>query len=142
MGVEKWLFSSEEPLDEDKIIEVEELFGFKLPSDYKQCILKNNGAYPEPNVFDSDDGRIETVFNNLISFTDTNINIKMFHKFSSQKLIPFARDPFGNLLCFDYSKDEEAPPIIFYNTEESEIGLTSQVCNSFTDLLERLYSLY
>lgn len=140
MGVEKWLFSGE-PLNEDKIIEVEKLFGFQFPSDYKQCIIKNNGGYPEPNIFDSDDGRLEAVFNNLISFTDTNINIKMFHEFSSEKLIPFARDPFGNLLCFDYSKNVNSPHIIFYNTEESEIALISPICKSFTDLLERLYSL-
>lgn len=126
MGVEKWLFSGE-PLNEDKIIEVEKLFGFQFPSDYKQCIIKNNGGYPEPNIFDSDDGRLEAVFNNLISFTDTNINIKMFHEFSSEKLIPFARDPFGNLLCFDYSKNVNSPHIIFYNTEESEIALISPI---------------
>ena len=72
-------------LDEDRIIEVEKLFGFKLPNDYKQCIIKNNGGYPEPNVFDSDDGRVEAVFNNLISFTDKDINIEMFQEFSSQK---------------------------------------------------------
>lgn len=137
MGLIKWIFT-EEPLDEIKIGEVENSFGFNLPDDYKQCIMKKNGGFPEPNNFDCDDGRIEAVFNNLISFTNKDLNIKMFYEFSSQKLIPFAKDPFGNLLCFDYRYNEKSPKIVFYDCEETTI---TPVCDSFTDLLERLYAL-
>ncbi|MBP3041174.1 SMI1/KNR4 family protein [Bacillaceae bacterium Marseille-Q3522] len=140
MGLKKWLFSGEH-LDEKKITEVEKSFGFKFPADYKQCIMKNNGGFPEPNIFDCDDGRTEAVFNNLISFTDENLNIKMFYEFSLQKLIPFARDPFGNLLCFDYRDNDESPKIVFYNCEENGITLVTPVCESFTVLLDRLYPL-
>lgn len=140
MQVIKWLFK-DKPLDEKQIIEVEKLFGFQFPDDYKKCVLENNGGYPEPNIFDCDDGRIEVVFNNLISFTDENQNIKMFYEFSLQKLIPFATDPFGNLLCFDFRDNASSPKIIFYNCEESGSTLITPVCESFTDLLERLYSL-
>lgn len=140
MGIKKWLFSGES-LDEKKIIEVEGIFGFKLPDDYKNCIMRNDGGFPEPNVFDCDDGRIEAVFNDLISFTDKDLNIKMFSEFSSQKLIPFARDPFGNLLCFDYNENVDAPKVVFYNCEEIGSTLITPVCQSFTDLLNRLYSL-
>ncbi|MEI4804045.1 SMI1/KNR4 family protein [Bacillus sp. FJAT-51639] len=139
MGLKKWLFS-DESLDEQEIIEVERLFGFKLPDDYKQCITKNNGGFPEPNTFDCDDGRIEAVFNDLISFTDKDLNIKMFSEFSTQKLFPFARDPFGNLLCFDYNDNADSPKVVFYNCEETGSTLITPVCQSFTDLLDRLYS--
>lgn len=137
MGLIKWIFT-EESLDEMKIGEVENSFGFNLPDDYKQCIKENNGGFPEPNNFDCEDGRIEAVFNNLISFTNKDLNIKMFYEFSSQKLIPFAKDPFGNLLCFDYRYNEKSPKIVFYDFEETTI---TPVCDSFTDLLERLYAL-
>lgn len=137
MGLIKWIFT-EKSLDEMKIGEVENSFGFNLPDDYKQCIIENNGGFPEPNNFDCEDGRIEAVFNNLISFTNKDLNIKMFYEFSSQKLIPFAKDPFGNLLCFDYRYNENSPKIVFYDFEETTI---TPVCDSFTDLLERLYAL-
>ena len=140
MGLKKWLFSGES-LDENKINKVERLFGLKLPTDYKLCIMKNNGGFPEPNIFDCDDGRIEAVFNNLISFTDENLNIKMFAEFSSQKLFPFARDPFGDLLCFDYSENEKSPKVVYYNFDENGSKSITSVCQSFTDLLSRLYSL-
>jgi SMI1-KNR4 cell-wall len=137
MGLINWLYT-EEPIDEKKIAEVEELFGFNLPDDYKQCVINNNGGFPEPNIFDCDDGRIEVVFNNLISFTNEDMNIKMFYEFSLQKLIPFARDPFGNLLCFDYRYNEKAPKVVFFDSEEEETTITP-VCDSFTDLINRLY---
>lgn len=88
MGFIKWVYS-EEPIDEKKIVEVEKLYGFKLPDDYKLCVLNNNGGYPAPNFFDCDDGRIEAVFNNLISFTNDDININMFYEFSFRKFIMF-----------------------------------------------------
>lgn len=137
MGLIKWIFT-EGPLEEIKIDEVEKSFGFNLPDDYKQCIMENNGGFPEPNIFDCDDGRIEAVFNNLISYTNKDLNIKMFTEFSFQKIFPFAKDPFGNLLCFDYRFNEKLPVIVFYDCEERII---TPVCDSFTDLLERLYAL-
>lgn len=137
MGLISWMFT-EEPLAKIKIIEVEKIFGFKLPDDYVQCVMKNNGGFPEPNSFDCDDGSIEMVFNNLISFTNEDLNIGMFTEFVSQKLIPFARDPFGGLLCFDYCDKEELPKVIFYDCEEMK---KTSVCDSFSDLLERLYAL-
>lgn len=112
MGLIKWIFT-EGPLEEIKIDEVEKSFGFNLPDDYKQCVIENNGGFPEPNIFDCDDGRIEAVFNNLISYTNKDLNIKMFTEFLSQKIFPFAKDPFGNLLCFDYRYNEKLPVIVF-----------------------------
>ncbi|MGN0974171.1 MAG: SMI1/KNR4 family protein [Bacilli bacterium] len=139
MGLKKWFFLGK-PLGENKIIEVERLFGFKLPDDYKNCVMENNGGFPEPNTFDCDDGRIEAVFNDLISFTDEDLNIKMFSEFSLKKLIPFGRDPFGNLLCFDYNENIDSPKVVFYNCEETGSTLITPVCQTFTDLLDRLYS--
>lgn len=136
MGLKKWTFTEETPLDEKVISEVELLFGVKLPEDYKQCIKENNGGYPEPNAFDWDDGSTGSVFNNLISFTNKDLNIKMFAELSEQRLFPIADDPFGNLICFDYRYNERSPKIVFYDHEEQTICL---VCDSFIALLERLY---
>ncbi|EIT87192.1 hypothetical protein A374_01499 [Fictibacillus macauensis ZFHKF-1] len=140
MGVKKWLFS-EELVDDYEIIEVERLFGFKLPDDYKKCVMKNNGGFPEPNTFDcDDDGGIESVFNDLISFTNKDLNIKMFSEFSKRGLLPFGRDPFGHLLCFDYNENIDCPRVVFYNCEETGSILVTPICRTFTDLLNRLYS--
>lgn len=139
MAVEKWLFT--EPLLEEEITEIEKIYGVMLPSDYKQCIKENNGGFPEPNIFDCDDGSTEMVFNNLISFTDENVNIRMFHEFTSQSLFPFAQDPFGNLICFDYKESNKSPKVVYLNFEENKEFTITSVCDSFTVLLDRLYYL-
>ncbi len=140
MGISKWLFGT--PIEDEKqITEVEQLFGYKLPDDFKKCIVINNGGSPVPNTFDCDDGRIGAVFNNLLSFTDVNINIRMFSEYAPQKLIPFARDPFGNLLCFDYSTSEKFPKVVFYDCEGTSSKVINPICDSFTELLDRLYSM-
>lgn len=140
MGIVRWLFV-DETISESKINEIEKLFGMKFPSDYRKCIMDNNGGFPEPNVFDCDDGTIEVVFNHLISFTNEDENIEMYQEFSSKKLFPFARDPFGHLLCFDYRESQLSPEVVFYDYNEMSGSVTNRICQSFTDLIERLYSL-
>jgi hypothetical protein len=141
VAVEKWLFK-DPPVEEEKITEIEKLYGVILPYDYKECIKENNGGFPEPNIFDCDDESIEKVFNNLISFTDENVNIRMFQEFSSgSSLFPFAKDPFGNLICFDYRESNESPKVVFLNFEESGETSITLICDSFTMLLDRLYYL-
>ncbi|MGE7902932.1 SMI1/KNR4 family protein [Peribacillus sp. NPDC094092] len=141
MGLKKWLFVEEEKPDEGVIASIERLFEIEYPDDYKMCVMKYNGGFPEPNIFNFGEGQ-QGVFNDLISFTDNDINIGMFYEqFSSPALkgiVPFARDPFGNYLCFDYRNNYSSPKIIFFNHEEEAL---SQVCDTFSDLLEQMYSL-
>ncbi len=41
-----WLFT-DGAIDEQVIIAVENSFGVRFPDDYRECIKKNNGGYPE-----------------------------------------------------------------------------------------------
>ncbi|ETT34058.1 SMI1/KNR4 family protein [Paenibacillus sp. FSL P4-0338] len=142
MGVNKWI-NGEELHDETLIKLVENNFGVKFPEDYKRCIQLYNGGYPEPNCFDMNDGE-QGVLNNLLSFTNDNLNITMFYDFEEETsiagLVPIARDPFGNLLCFDYRLKVQSPEIIFYDHEEIGEDAIIPVCSTFTELLNGLYS--
>ncbi|MDM5358771.1 SMI1/KNR4 family protein [Peribacillus sp. ACCC06369] len=141
MGLKKWLFVEEEKPDEGVIASIERVFEIEYPDDYKMCVMRYNGGFPEPNIFNFGEGQ-QGVFNDLISFTDNDINIGMFYElFSSPTLkgiVPFARDPFGSYLCFDYRNNYPSPKIIFFNHEEEALSL---VCDTFSDLLEQMYSL-
>ncbi|MGE7186632.1 SMI1/KNR4 family protein [Peribacillus sp. NPDC006672] len=141
MGLKKWLFVEEEKPDESVIASIEKAFDIEYPDDYKICVMKYNGGFPEPNIFNFSEGQ-QGVFNDLISFTDNDINIEMFYeRFSGPTLkgiVPFARDPFGNYLCFDYRNNHSSPKIVFLNHEEETLLL---VCDTFNDLLKQLYSL-
>ncbi|MFF2484323.1 SMI1/KNR4 family protein [Paenibacillus sp. NPDC058071] len=143
MGLTKWIYA-EEPVDDATIVSVEQLFKVTFPQDYKDCIKKYNGSYPVPDIFDYDNGG-QGVFNDLISFTNSDMNITMFKYFAEDSftkgIIPFGRDPFGNLICFDYRHTKEAPLIVFYDHEEEGEAAITQICETFSELLNRLYSI-
>ncbi|OPH46700.1 hypothetical protein BC351_14540 [Paenibacillus ferrarius] len=143
MGLKKWIFV-EESVDDATIVLVEQLFEVTFPQDYKDCIKKFNGGYPEPNIFDYNNGA-QGVFNDLISFTNSELNIKMFHDIAkdsiNKEIIPFGRDPFGNLICFDYRYSKKIPYVIFYDHEEVGEEAITPICETFTELLNRLYSI-
>ena len=53
---------------------------------------------------------------------------------SDDKLIPFAIDPFGNIICFSYSGETD-PSIAFAETESDSVY---PVSSSFSEFLSNL----
>ncbi|KWX88142.1 hypothetical protein AMQ83_08645 [Paenibacillus riograndensis] len=143
MGLDKWLFA-EESIDEETFRSVESTIGVTYPRDYEECVKKYNGGYPKPNKFDLHNG-VQAIFMGLISFTNENLNITMFSDFAEESsvegLVPFGRDPFGNLLCFDYRLNKTSPKVIFFDHEATGEEAIITICNTFTELLDGLYSI-
>jgi len=86
------------------------------------------------------------VFNNLLSFEEEDIESvwKLLEQdnFSDKvwgiegldwRFIPFARDPFGNFICFDRTNDH----IVFWDHETTAI---EEVADSFTEFIDSLYA--
>ncbi|MBW9154791.1 SMI1/KNR4 family protein [Clostridium estertheticum] len=121
-----------------------DMFGIEFPRDYVECIMKNDGGYPRPNRFNLNGN--EEVFNNLLSFDeeDSSNIMEAYNDVKDRlirKVIPFAEDPFGNLICFDY-RDSEQPIIVFWEHEKAfndKESAMSYLCDSFTDLLSMLH---
>lgn len=75
------------------------------------------------------------------------------------ELVPFAFDPAGNLICFDYKNDKNNPVVVFWEHENAgekemllrEEGLTEEqveerarenvfyIADTFTDFLNKLH---
>ena len=126
------------------ISKAEAIFGIEFPRDYVECIMKNDGGYPKPNRFNVNGN--EEVLNNLLSFDEEDCS-NMIDAYNDvkdrliEKVIPFAEDSFGNLICFDYRNNEQ-PTIVFWAHEEAftdKEAATSYLCDSFTDLLSMLH---
>jgi hypothetical protein len=138
----RWI--SEEGLKEiSTITKVETIFEIKFPKDYIECVMKNDGGYPMPNRFTLNEH--EEVFNKLLSLQEVSYNIIDTYNNVKDRLIngviPFAEDPFGNLLCFDYRKSKQ-PNIVFWDHEKAFINRNSALCylcDSFSDLLLLLH---
>lgn len=140
----KWILTKGE-LSREAVLKVEEELGVSFPSDFVDCVLLKNGGQPIPDTFDLE-GRKEAVFNSLI---DLNVEesrniIKVYNDLKNrlpESVYPFADDPFGNYLCFDY-RDGKDPSIVFWDHETSIDGHNSKVsfvCSSFSELLNKLY---
>lgn len=133
----------EEKINNLDIQKIEQYFNIKLPKAYINCIKENNGGSPIPCIFNigKEDGY---VFNNLININKIVTVYENLSKYLGN-LIPFADDPAGNLLCFDYrDKKTQKPKIVFWNHElaahpEYQDKAIKEICDSFSTLLQILH---
>lgn len=90
--------------------------GVHFPQDYIECVLENNGASAEPEAFDVDE--VVRWFGSLLFYDEKRIEniLKVYENYKGKipnQVIPFAIDPSGNLICFDYKNHEENPIVIY-----------------------------
>ncbi len=136
---------------EDCISEYEEKIGYRFPEDFRECIKRNNGGYPEKKMFYSRKGsrKHKRVFNSLLSFNKEDLSsiwqyndwrgrFSDWFRYSDGKIenyVTFANDPFGNMICFDKRSDK----IVFIDHEK--LGSDAEeVADSFTYLINSLKS--
>jgi len=139
------IWISENDIVNESIIEnTESILGIKFPNDYIEVIIKNNGGYPRPNSFNLNGN--EEVFNYLLSFDEEDCSniINTYNDTKDrliEKIIPFAEDPFGNMICFDYRNNNQ-PVVVFwehetaFNDKEEAI---KYICGTFSDLMSILH---
>ncbi len=139
----RWIGSNGN-IETEILVKTEAFFNIKFPMDYTECVIQNDGGYPKPNRFKLNGN--EEIFNNLLSFDEEDesgiINTyKAVEDGLLAQVVPFAEDPFGNLLCFDYRNSHE-PVIVFWDHEKAfnnkDMAVTS-VCGSFTKLLSLIH---
>ena len=106
----------------ESISQVEKEMGVVFPLLFIETVRKYNGGRPLNNVFDTEK-TAEHVFSNLLTFnTSENNSILAVYRDNVERLpqgvIPFATDPGGNYICFDYRKSSN-PEVVFWNHEEN-----------------------
>ncbi|NMD71269.1 SMI1/KNR4 family protein [Bacillus sp. DNRA2] len=154
--------SWDDPVTKIEVEKVGEKLGVKLPLEYIEIAMNYNGAHVSPDLFQVD-GK-ERVFGTLLTFDteDDEYILEVFNDYKDtipKKIIPFAFDPSGNLICFDYKNHEDNPIVVFWEHENAwekemlilEEGLTEEmaeerarenvfyVAESFTAFLEKLH---
>ena len=140
----EWLFTHE-PAEEQDIISIESALSIKFPSDYIECAKKHNGGNPSFQVYDFE-GKQEAVFNGLLGLCSKESNFILdVYEDVQDRLVkgvyPFADDPFGNLICFDYRNNTGIPTVVFWDHEISQENREKAIipiCDTFTELLFKL----
>jgi cell wall assembly regulator SMI1 len=134
-----------EKLEEQIIEKTEKKIGFRLPLDFLAIVKEHDGGRPVQMYFDYG-RRKRAMFGELLSFNpEKRFNVirayESLHDDDEEielpkEIVPFALDPAGNLLCFDY-REKNRPSVVFVDHEEmDEIHF---ICHTFTDLLSKLY---
>jgi len=101
---------------------VEKRLGIVFPEEFKSLVLLFNHGTAVPASFDTEHLRGKS-FGEILNFNlDSEWNILSEYELIKDKLplqvFPFAGDPGGNYLCFDYRGIDERPTIVFWDHEQ------------------------
>lgn len=122
--------------DESILRAVENKLGVTLPADYRKTIMTASGGVPDRRSFTA--GGQERVFSRLISAEAGRhpnlVDALEWVEGSGRRLVPFATDPFGNMLCFAYVTDQFCT-VAFVEAESGEITPLSPSFTAFLYLL-------
>lgn len=134
----KWILTKTK-IDEQEFTNIEKELKVQFPTDFKDIVLKYNGASPKYIAYDTENtkGRVAEY---LLSFTN-NDQDNIIDTYNAIKdrleegLVPVMKDPFGNFICFNFSKKDSCE-LVFWNHDNNNIEYISQ---SFSNFLEKLY---
>lgn len=114
----------------------ESKYKITFPAEYKKLVATNNGSRPDKDIINLGATRGVVVFDALINWdTERPANIYFWmESLQLNRIIPFGKDPFGNLFCFDYQGVKE-PSIIFW---DHETGNTFPLSSSWTEFTKAL----
>jgi len=136
------------PIESDVVRSVERQWGIQFPQEYVECVQEFHGGRPSLECFDFP-RRKEAVLNHLLGFVDgADLTITQVYDSVKDRLpdgvFPFADDPFGNLICFDYrNATTSSPSVVFWDHEvafSDRERATSHVTNSFNEFVNMLYN--
>ena len=101
---------------------LEKYWGFGLPKDYRNFLLKHNGGEPSPSYFnfkyDENDGSDVRFFLGIYPDEDNDLlnHLKIYESRISKKMFPIAYDSCGNLICISVKGDDRGK-IYFWDHE-------------------------
>ncbi len=125
---------------DDAVRNAEKALRVPLPADFLAVARTRQGAAPEPAGVDLPNG-FRTDVDCLLHFEDSpfvsNILAARFPvlKVLPKGVIPFARDVGGDLFCFNYREDYDAPSVVFWSVDTGMVPLAA----NFTGFLAMLH---
>lgn len=127
------------PLDSDaEIVHFEEALGERLPSDYREFLLRCNGGYTGGALWHCErDVGVHHIagFREESSFS-ISAHCDSLREFLPSDVIPIADDPFGNAICLGI-RGEKKGRIYFWDHESAEDD-PELVSDSFAEFVSKL----
>ena len=142
--------------DEERINRLEKVWKVKLPQDYRNLLMKDNGGIPEKRNFQY--GKRERMIERFLCIKEKNtdedyawydINViltQVEERMCSDpdsvgnNIIPIAELFAGDLLCLDYRESDSPQVCIWFHEESDEWEpVTEKVADSFSEFIKILF---
>ena len=112
-------------IDEAQLTSFESFKDLRLPSAYREFLLRNNGGQPVPAAFsirgfaNNPVGVVQAFFglNATIRSEDLMANISEFFHYFPKQVLPIACTGCGDLVCLDLREDSEK--VVFWDSKPS-----------------------
>ncbi|AIQ19736.1 SMI1 / KNR4 family protein [Paenibacillus sp. FSL H7-0357] len=129
----------------NEIREFEGKYVLKLPEQYIDFLLNNNGGYPKASTFKISDEAGESVVNKFYGIGDMKGNLAKVFEILDGELpegfISIASDPGGNEICIGISEKYFGKIYFWMHDMESDEEMENMTFlkNSFNDFFDKLY---
>jgi hypothetical protein len=126
-----------EPIDDDRLKDLEAIIGYKLPIDFTYILNRHNSfSLLGSEVYGLDPSLKEASLDKVYRFEHEEVENSML-----KELFPFSPDGGGNHYCFDLSKLENGLcPVVFWQHDFSYPDKEDlEICNeNFVDWMEEV----
>ena len=125
--------------------------GISLPDDYKSFLLKHNGGEPDPSMFETKDGKLESFVLHFLPITNM-VEDNLLEEIEGitlacqipANLIPIAITPADNRIVLSVGGDDHGNVYHWAWDEEFENHVASYDCmrliaNTFSEFLKMLH---
>ena len=120
------------PVSEEDVTQFERVANMKLPAQFREFLLKHNGAQPEDNVFSIPDGGNQSGVNGFVPLKELLVESSKVHGIAG-RFIAVAWAEGGNYVCLSLDLDGE---VLFWDHEQPSLRLT--VAYNWDDFLLNL----
>ncbi|KTD85742.1 SMI1/KNR4 family protein [Paenibacillus etheri] len=133
-----------EVLTESRLQDFERIIRVKLPQQYREFLLKNNGGYLRPYYFtiskEQGNGMVNIFYGIGEMYGNLNKKIDIFDDIMDIGFIPIADDPGGNQICLGLT-EKPFGNIYFWIHDEDPEDMNNMYffTKDFEEFLEKLY---
>ena len=121
---------------------LENRLGIKIPTRYKEFLLKHNGGQILPNHFyytDSKDCNLTVSVDNLFGIDEKEPSFDLAHKYIvlseyiPKGLLPIADDGVGNIICMGIDRSNEGMIYMWWREEKEFVDLIAKGFDEFVN---------
>lgn len=131
-------------IGEADIVFLEDKFGMRLPDEYRQFLLTNNGGIPSPDTVDvvgapgsPTDVQVFFGVDRGVESSDLLWNLRMIgDRFPDHRVFPIACDSGGSLFCFQAG--DRCGPDVMYLDFDDPAGTLYEVAPNFNEFLKKI----